>query len=98
MTAPYVLAYDDGEPYWSDIAFGAVIALLAFVRATRARSESALSYLNFVAGLWVFVAAFWLYDSARFNTGISRSAIRPWFRQSSMWCLCLPWTVCQPVH
>lgn len=64
MIAPYTLAYADGEPIWSDIAFGAIIALLAFARAN-AFSATALSYLIMFAGTWVFVAAFWLYDSAR---------------------------------
>jgi hypothetical protein len=63
ITAPYVLGYEHGEPYWNDIVFGAVIALLAFVRATRAMTEPLLSYLNIVAGTWVFAAAFWLYGS-----------------------------------
>jgi hypothetical protein len=64
MTAPYALAYDAGEPFWSDIVVGAVIAVLAFVRATVPRTTSTISYLNVLAGTWVFAASFWLYDSA----------------------------------
>ena len=63
ITAPYMLGYEDGEPLWNDIVFGAVIALLGFVRATRALSEPLISYVNILAGTWVFAAAFWLYET-----------------------------------
>ena len=65
MSAPYVLAYDDGQPRWSDIAFGALIAVLAFIRATKGSGRPLLSYLNVLLGTWVFAAAFWAYDIPR---------------------------------
>ena len=77
LTAPYVLGYGDGDPVWSDVVCGALVALLAFARATQALAEPALSYLNLLAGTWVFAAAFWLYDSGRatWNDLIAGAAI-----------------------
>jgi hypothetical protein len=65
ILAPFVLGYRDADPYWNDIVFGAVIAALGLIRATGAFRESWLSYLNALAGAWVFVSAFWLDDSGQ---------------------------------
>jgi hypothetical protein len=62
--APFVLGYGDGDPYWNDIVFGAVIVVLALIRVSGAYGASWLSYLNALAGMWVFAAALWLDDSA----------------------------------
>jgi hypothetical protein len=40
-------------PFWSDIVFGALIAALAFARATMATGAPAISYVNVVLGTWV---------------------------------------------
>lgn len=65
IIAPFVLGYRTGDPYWNDIVFGAVILVLGVVRATGAYRESWLSWLNALAGAWIFVSAFWLDNSSQ---------------------------------
>jgi hypothetical protein len=65
VVAPFVLGYRSGDPLWNDIVFGAIIALLALVRASSAyrssgRSASVLSWLNGLIGAWLVISAFWL--------------------------------------
>jgi hypothetical protein len=65
IIAPFVLGYRDGDPYWNDIVFGAIVAVLAFTRLAGALRQSWLSYLNVLIGIWVFVSAFWLDSSGQ---------------------------------
>ncbi len=65
IVAPFALGYDDSDPAWSDVAFGALIAALGLVRVTRTLRGSWVGYLSALAGGWVFVAAFWLDDSGQ---------------------------------
>lgn len=60
IIAPFVLGYSNGNPYWNDILFGAIVVVLGLVRASGAYRESGLSYLNALVGVWVFASAFWL--------------------------------------
>lgn len=64
IIAPFVLGYGNGDPYWNDIAFGAVIALLALSRVSGAYRSSWMSWLNALIGVWIFIAAFWLDATA----------------------------------
>ena len=64
IIAPFVLGYSGGDPYWNDIAFGAIIALLALARVSGAYASSWMSWLNALIGVWIFIAAFWLDASA----------------------------------
>jgi hypothetical protein len=32
IIAPFVVGYDKGDPYWNDIVFGAIVAVLALAR------------------------------------------------------------------
>lgn len=65
IVAPFALSYSGDDPYWNDIAFGTMIAAIAFIRLGGAARASVLSRLNAAFALWVFVSAFWLDDSHR---------------------------------
>jgi hypothetical protein len=60
IIAPFVLGYGGGDPYWNDIVFGAITAVIAFVRFAGAYRASWLSWVNALIGVWIFVSAFWL--------------------------------------
>jgi SPW repeat len=60
IIAPFVLGYDNGDPYWNDIVFGAIVGFFALIRMSGAYREEWLSYLNALIGIWIFVSAFWL--------------------------------------
>jgi hypothetical protein len=60
IIAPFVLGYSDGDPYWNNIVFGAIVALLAAGRIAGAPRAAALSWINALIGVWLFVSAFWL--------------------------------------
>jgi hypothetical protein len=65
IIAPFVLGYRDGDPYWNDIVFGAVVVLLAGARAFGAYRQAWMSWLNMLIGAWLFASAFWLDSSGR---------------------------------
>ena len=65
IIAPWVLNYSGGDPYWNDVVFGAIVALIGLVRASGAYRESALSWINALIGVWLFVSAFWLDWTSR---------------------------------
>jgi hypothetical protein len=65
IIAPFVLGYGSGDPYWNDIVFGAIIAVLALVRISGAYRASELSWINALIGVWLFVSAFWLDSTGR---------------------------------
>src|SRR3954463_15379144 len=65
IIAPFVLGYSDGDPYWNDIVFGAVILVTALVRAAAAPRAAWLSLVNVVVGAWIFASAFWLDATGR---------------------------------
>ena len=63
IIAPWVLGYQAGDPKWNDVVFGAVIAIIGLVRAGGAFRASALSVINALIGVWLFVAAFTIDSS-----------------------------------
>jgi hypothetical protein len=65
IIAPFVLGYGSGDPYWNDIVFGAIVAVLALVRISGAYRASELSWINALIGVWLFVSAFWLDSTGR---------------------------------
>lgn len=65
IIAPFALGYGSGDPYWNDIVFGAIIAVLALVRISGAYRASELSWINALIGVWLFVSAFWLDSTGR---------------------------------
>jgi hypothetical protein len=72
IIAPFVLGYGDGDPYWNDIVFGALIAAVAALRFAVAPKLPWLSGLTMLFGAWVFASAFWLdaTSTASWNDGI----------------------------
>jgi hypothetical protein len=58
IVAPWVLGYSPGDPRWNDIVFGAIVAILALLRATGAYRQAWLSWINALIGTWLIVAAF----------------------------------------
>lgn len=60
IIAPWVLGYNNGDPYWNDVLFGALIAIFAGARMAGAFRESGLSLINAAIGVWLFASAFWL--------------------------------------
>jgi hypothetical protein len=65
IIAPFVLGYRSGDPYWNDIVFGAIVAVVALVRISGAYRASELSWANAIIGAWLFVSAFWLDATGR---------------------------------
>ena len=65
IIAPFVLNYSNGDPYWNDIVFGAIVALIGLARVTGAQRASELSWINALIGVWIFISAFWLDDTGR---------------------------------
>ena len=57
------LGYDDGDPYWNDIVFGAVTGLIALARVTGAYRASWLNWINVLVGVWIFASGFGLDDT-----------------------------------
>jgi hypothetical protein len=58
IIAPWVLSYRTNDPRWNDVVFGIIIAIIAFMRAFGAYREEALSWVNALIGVWIFIAAF----------------------------------------
>jgi hypothetical protein len=63
IIAPFVLGYANGDPYWNDIVFGAIVALFGLIRLSGAHRADWLSWLNALIGIWIFVSAFWLDET-----------------------------------
>ena len=72
IIAPWVLGYTTGDPYWNDVAFGAVVGVIALTRAFGAYRESWLSWFNALVGIWIFASA-WVLDSS--NTAWTNDVI-----------------------
>jgi hypothetical protein len=68
IIAPFVLGYDNGDPYWNDIVFGAIVAVLALARVAGAYRAAWMSWLNMLIGAWIFISAFWLDNTANAGT------------------------------
>jgi hypothetical protein len=68
IIAPFVLGYNDGDPHWNDIVFGAIVAVLALARVAGAYRASWMSWLNMLIGAWIFISAFWLDNTSTAET------------------------------
>jgi hypothetical protein len=64
IIAPFVLGYGDGDPYWNDIVFGAIVAVLGLARVSGAYRAAWLSWINAAIGAWIFISAWWLDDTS----------------------------------
>jgi hypothetical protein len=72
ILSPWIVNYTNADSAWNPIVFGAIVAVLALVRAGGAFKAQALSLINMLIGVWLFISAFWLADSgqASWNVGI----------------------------
>jgi hypothetical protein len=59
IASPWVLHFSDVSSYRNnDVIFGVVVAALAAIRIAGAHEVSALSWINAVVGIWLFISAF----------------------------------------
>jgi membrane-bound ClpP family serine protease len=65
ILSPWILGYTGADATWNPIVFGAIILVLALARLARPAGTQVLSAINAVIGVWLFVAGFWLADSAQ---------------------------------
>jgi len=63
IIAPWWLGYNSSDPKWNDVVFGAIVAVLAAVRAGGGFRATELSVINALIGVWLFVAAFTIDSS-----------------------------------
>jgi hypothetical protein len=75
LVSPLALGYDSGT--WSVVISGALLALLAYTRATARRAIRALLVAQLIVGAWILLSAFWLHDSTagELNTLISGAVV-----------------------
>lgn len=72
IISPFILNYAGADAMWNPIVFGAIVGVLALIRAGGAYRAEWLSWINMAIGVWLFISAFWLAHSARasWNVGI----------------------------
>lgn len=63
IIAPFVLGYN-GNTVWNDVVCGIIVAVLALSRVLGLHRASWISWLNAIVGVWLFVSAFWLDQTA----------------------------------
>ncbi len=68
-----MLNYGAGDALWNPIVFGAIVAVLALVRFAGAFRATVLGWINMAIGVWLFISAFWLAETAAasWNVGIT---------------------------
>jgi hypothetical protein len=64
IIAPWVLGYSARDPRWNDVVFGAIVGIIALVRAFGAYREEWLSWINALVAVWIFIAAFTIDHTA----------------------------------
>jgi SPW repeat len=72
IISPFVLAYTGADATWNPIVFGAIVVVAALARIAAGAEGAWLSWLNMAIGVWLFISAFWLAESAQasWNVGI----------------------------
>jgi hypothetical protein len=75
IISPFVLGYSGADAVWNPIVFGAIAGSLALLRLAGgelAASLAGLPLVNAAIGVWLFISAFWLADSAQasWNVGV----------------------------
>jgi hypothetical protein len=75
--APFLLSYGRGDRLINEVACGAVIALLGYLRAQRAARSPLLSWVNVLLGAWMVVsgALFAVTPAAAVNQAISGGVV-----------------------
>jgi hypothetical protein len=77
IVSPVVLDYSPADHAWNPMVFGAIVALIAFVRVFGAHREAWLSLINMLIGGWVFASGFLLAETsqARWNSWVFGAAV-----------------------
>jgi SPW repeat-containing protein len=72
ILSPWILGYTTADAWWNPIVFGAIVAVLALVRAVGGVRIAWAAGVNMLIGAWLFVSAWWLAVSsqAAWNVGI----------------------------
>jgi membrane-bound ClpP family serine protease len=65
ILSPWILGYTGADATWNPIVFGAIVLVLALARIAKPAGTQALSAINAIIGVWLFIAGFWLADSAQ---------------------------------
>ena len=73
ILSPWILGYTRADAWWNPIVFGAIVAVLALVRAVGGVRIAWAAGANMLIGAWLFVSAWWLAVSAQaaWNVGIA---------------------------
>jgi hypothetical protein len=65
IIAPFVLGYSANPvAMWNSIIVGAIVLILAWIRAANPASAPGLSWINAILGVWLIIAPFILGTSA----------------------------------
>jgi hypothetical protein len=65
ILSPWILGYTGADATWNPIVFGAIVLVLALGRLAKPAGTQALSAINALIGVWLFISGFWLADSAQ---------------------------------
>jgi hypothetical protein len=65
ILSPWILGYTGPDATWNPIVFGAIVLVLALARLAKPAGTQALSAINGLIGVWLFISGFWLADSAQ---------------------------------
>ena len=58
IIAPFVLGYQTMVALWNNIIVGAIVLILAWIRAANPNSMPGLSWINVILGVWLIIAPF----------------------------------------
>ncbi len=58
IVAPFVLGYPTMVALWNSIIVGAIVLILAWIRAADPASTPGLSWINALLGVWMIIAPF----------------------------------------
>jgi SPW repeat-containing protein len=65
IISPWVLGYGSGDAWWNPVVCGAIVTILAFVRAAGDVRADGAAIVNMLVGIWLFVSAWWLASSSQ---------------------------------
>ncbi len=68
IIAPFVLTYPNTVAVWNSIIVGAIVLVMAWIRAVNPESAPGLSWINAILGVWLIVAPFVLRFSSTMST------------------------------
>ena len=70
IIAPFVLGYsNDPVALWNNVIIGAIVVILAWIRAANPASAPGLSWVNAILGVWLIIAPFVLGTASTAGSG-----------------------------